>query len=1457
MRKLFVVLGLLLLATRVHAQTHYAGFPMYGSFEIGDADAVNRQDLNSNFSIPIYSGTGRGINLNLNVAYNSLLWQNVNGKWSSVTDQNGNATWGWNTTAVPGIITGQENTVSCDWFQNGKEFYGTTKVYSNYGYIEPNGTLHSFASLDRQVSTCPNQSFGGATSGYAGDNSGYFMNTLTSTIWSPSGTVITASKMEDTNGNFISSTTNSNETDWTDSAGHLALKIISGSPTISYEYQDTTGVYRTIALTLQTFNVKTNFACSGIIEFTGSASLPVSVSYPNGLTYALTYEATPGNSGYVTGRVSKVTLPNGGYIDYQYGATNDGINCSDASVTSLTRTIYDGANSNEWQFTRAPSGTNWLTTVTAPKMAYDTVANESTFLFNVGAEEITKKIYQGSTSGTLLRTINTTWSTSNSTPAAQITILEDNSTQSEIETSYDSYGNLLSLKEHDYGTGAPGSILRTTTYSPLSTSVYVNAHILNRIGQKSIADSTGIIQYVEDIGYDAGTLSPCPTGVAQHDDASYGCSSMTRGNPTSVTTYTNASAKTGAEIKNKYYDVFGNVVKADVDCCQSKQWSFSATTKYAYPDSVTSGASGGPQTTSSFTYDAYTGLLATSKDANNQVTSYGYDDMKRQLLLTRPDQAKFTWAYNDTAHTVTKSDPIQGTSVEETTNDLDGLGRSEKTVLANGLGTTYSILQRVFDPVSRLYQTANPYTSTAQYWTTQQYDALGRSTKRILQDNSTETYSYSLNLTTKTDPAGHQRKFQMDGMGRTSVVYEPDPTNNNSLTLQTGYTFSVLGPPLTVTQGVQTRTSVYDGMGRLTSETTPEAGTVGYQYNSWDKISQRTDARGVITTYNYDTLNRPYTVTYNVGSSGVPATGSVTYTYGTSATQFNNGRLLTITDGSGSETFSYDLLGRTTQDQQVISGSTYTIGYQYNLASRITSITYPSQRVIQQNYDTVGRPSSIVDGSTTYASGITFDPNFRMTGFSYGNGVTTTVGFSANRLQFQSVSYAKSGQTLYGLSSYSYAQTGGNNGEITSITDSVDSGRSITYSYDSLDRVSTAITVGSTSYPQWGLSWTYDRYGNRTAQTVTAGTAFSNSVVVNTATNQITTAGYSYDANGNMTDDGQNALIYDAENRIVSDADGSGTATYTYRAEGLRAQKILNGTTTNYVYLGDQLLAEYANGVLTEEYVYLGKALIASYDSGTLYYHHNDHLSVRMTTDVNGNKVGEQGHYTFGEDWYLTNTTVKRHFTSYHRDSESSNDYAIHRYHVNRLGRFSSADPAEGCALKPQLFNRYSYVGNDPVDRVDPKGLFLEGGCDPWDGCVAGCGDFGDCPSPCGWGCGCETPTFGCPVYPTCPADHPPGSCPGLGGSPLPPAPPPPAPPASYVCDCVLAFPSVCGLGCPYLCVCSNKSVTTIYGRPHIGSRQLCTPTTVWNCDGTGRCTLLFPSSICGSPEILNPVVFR
>jgi len=92
----------------------------------------------------------------------------------------------------------------------------------------------------------------------------------------------------------------------------------------------------------------------------------------------------------------------------------------------------------------------------------------------------------------------------------------------------------------------------------------------------------------------------------------------------------------------------------------------------------------------------------------------------------------------------------------------------------------------------------------------------------------------------------------------------------------------------------------------------------------------------------------------------------------------------------------------------------------------------------------------------------------------------------------------------------------------------------------------------------------------------------------------------------------------------------------------------------------------------------------------------SDHLSTRVITDASGTVTAQSGHYPFGENWYETGGTNKLKFTTYERDAESGNDYAIFRTYVSRLGRFCSADPVAGSVDDPQSLNRYAYVEHVP-----------------------------------------------------------------------------------------------------------------------------------------------------------------
>jgi RHS repeat-associated protein len=480
--------------------------------------------------------------------------------------------------------------------------------------------------------------------------------------------------------------------------------------------------------------------------------------------------------------------------------------------------------------------------------------------------------------------------------------------------------------------------------------------------------------------------------------------------------------------------------------------------------------------------------------------------------------------------------------------------------------------------------------------------------------------------------------------------------------------------------------------------------------------------------------------TVPIGVSAMPnvceTTGSssnnarVCFTYGTSAPGYNNGLLQTMTDAVGSENYTYNALEQLTQLQKVVNGSTYTTSYAYNLASQPTQITYPSGRVVQQSVDAIGRLCEIAPSTTgcgtassPYATGFGFNTANQVTGLKYGNGLYASFGFAPDRLMLNCLDYSTTNRgscthdstTLFGLS-YSYPATPGNNGLISSITDGVDPGRNASYTYDSLYRLVTAATAGSTNYPAWGLKEAYDRYGNRNTQSTISGctgiTCPTFSSTASTSTNRLPSP-YTYDASGNMTNDGYNTLVYDGENRAVSATNGSAAGAYVYDGNGLRVQKCLpscNGSNPNtvYVFSGSKVIAEYDNGAAvtspSREYIYSGAALLARIDSSGTRYYHQDHLSNRFVTNSSGGVLEQLGTFPFGEQWYNASSD-KLLFTTYERDSESGNDYAQARYNNSRTGRFNSPDPIAGSTSDPQSLNRYSYVRNMPVMLTDPAGL--------------------------------------------------------------------------------------------------------------------------------------------------------
>jgi YD repeat-containing protein len=191
---------------------------------------------------------------------------------------------------------------------------------------------------------------------------------------------------------------------------------------------------------------------------------------------------------------------------------------------------------------------------------------------------------------------------------------------------------------------------------------------------------------------------------------------------------------------------------------------------------------------------------------------------------------------------------------------------------------------------------------------------------------------------------------------------------------------------------------------------------------------------------------------------------------------------------------------------------------------------------------------------------------------TYGNGLIELSAYN-NRLQpTQLRTYNPTTSTDVLNLNYGFTNSAGaNNGNVVTFNSTATQIFMRTYTYDELNRLSTMSSPADAS-GCYGLSWTYDAWGNRLSQTPTSGSCLSPSHAVWT-NNRIIDTGYVHDAAGNMTNDASHAYTFDAENRMTQ-VDGGSTATYVYDASGQRVRKTTSGVTTDYVYDGASVLAE-------------------------------------------------------------------------------------------------------------------------------------------------------------------------------------------------------------------------------------------------------------------------------------------
>jgi RHS repeat-associated protein len=380
---------------------------------------------------------------------------------------------------------------------------------------------------------------------------------------------------------------------------------------------------------------------------------------------------------------------------------------------------------------------------------------------------------------------------------------------------------------------------------------------------------------------------------------------------------------------------------------------------------------------------------------------------------------------------------------------------------------------------------------------------------------TTYTYDNDGRLLTTTDGNGHTTTKHYDGDG--NLEYEIDANSN-----KTTYEYDLADQLIATTrpdksvlktdyypdgqiedqinaEGGDTHYT-YDQLGHVSAITDPDGRTTSYQYGLAGELLAKGDpgvsgctsesTRDGCTTYEYDLEGRQIAIHYHDSSTHDVAIGYDA-----------DGRRTSMTDASGTSSWSYDSLGRVTS---TTNGAGASVSYGYDAGADVTSITYPgSTGTVKRAFDAAGRMESITDwkGNT---STFEYDAEGNLgkgTDPTTGTAVTDTYSFD----NAGAVSGIATAQGSSSLESFSYKRDDAS--QLTEATGTGAVGESSAYGYNSLEQLSEAN----------GSKYTYDPAGGLKEQPGGATQTYDPAGQLTSQANGSASISYTYDAKGERT----------------------------------------------------------------------------------------------------------------------------------------------------------------------------------------------------------------------------------------------------------------------------------------------------------------------------------------------------
>ena len=272
-----------------------------------------------------------------------------------------------------------------------------------------------------------------------------------------------------------------------------------------------------------------------------------------------------------------------------------------------------------------------------------------------------------------------------------------------------------------------------------------------------------------------------------------------------------------------------------------------------------------------------------------------------------------------------------------------------------------------------------------------------------------------------------------------------------------------------------------------------------------------------------------------------------------------------------------------------------------------------------------------------------------------------------------------------------------------------------TYSYDTTGQSVHAVFASTNnSIPSQDLTYQYNAAGDRTETIVDGVTTNYTTNSVNETTSTSDGTIYTYDADGNLISEtnasGTTTYTYDSLDRLISVTSPTDSFIYEYDALGNLAATIHNGQTTQNLvdpvgFDGLPEVAQYdGNSNLIAGYTY-GLGLVSQFTvSATNYYQFDAQGSTADLTNSSGAIQNSYSYLPFGGTLASSGSTYNP-FTFVGQDGVSTDGSGLVNMQARDydpvVGQFVSNDPT---GLAGGDSNLRRYVGNDPLDFVDPGG---------------------------------------------------------------------------------------------------------------------------------------------------------